>query len=124
MVDDLGAHCETTLAAAALLAPALALGGEAVLQWDPVSNATTYHVQRATGACAAAGLNFVDIGTTPGPATTTYTDKELEEGKDVCYRVAASNPATPNRSPYSNLAGKQVAYTEIKTAPGNARVVK
>lgn len=91
-----------------LLLPLNALAGDAILTWDPVINAVTYHVERAIGACGATGLNFVQIGTTAHP-TVTYTDKGLEEGKDVCYRVAASNPAA--KSGYSNLAGKQVAWT-------------
>jgi chitodextrinase len=73
-----------------------------------------YNVQRCAGASCT---NFVQIGTSSGPA---YNDTGLTNGTTYTYRVQAVD-AQDNLSPYSNLASDTAATpdTQPPTAPSS-----
>lgn len=73
---------EPTLTAPAFTAAAQGQG-KVVLTITPVSGATSYNIERATGAT---GGTFAQIGTT---TTTTYEDNTVQPSTTYRYRVAA-----------------------------------
>lgn len=90
-----------------------------ILTWsDNATNELNNIVERKAEPCAASTLSFAVVATL-GPNVKTYTDTQILEGTDYCYRVAASN--TAGKSAYSNVAGISVPFT-IPAAPSGLGV--
>jgi fibronectin type 3 domain-containing protein/regulation of enolase protein 1 (concanavalin A-like superfamily) len=66
---------------------------QAVLSWTAVSNATSYHVKRAT----TSGGTYTTVGS---PTTTTYTNTGLTNGATYYYVVTAVNSLTESANSY------------------------
>src|SRR5262245_45759274 len=84
-----------------LAAPAGAASPGATLTWtDTGTTATSYGVERLTGACATTGA-WQAIAVVAAP-TKTYLDSSVTFNTSYCYRVQSINNA--GVSGYSNLA--------------------
>jgi len=84
------------------------------ITWDSVTDATSYHVRRAT---APEGTWF-DIGS--WQSGTTYTDTTATAGTTYFYSVVAKNAARNSiRSPYTTGWKKLLPPTGILASDGN-----
>jgi hypothetical protein len=82
------------------------------ITWNSVSDATSYVLQRATGAT---GDNFVALTLPAGSRDTTFLDTGLEPSATYRYRVQAIRPSGPSQ--FSAI----ISGTTL--APGGARGV-
>ena len=85
---------------------------------DNSSNEVGFNVERATSASGP----FTKIAT-PGPNVTTYSDTNLPEATNFCYRVNAFN--TSGASAYSNVicAMTKATLNMAKIGNGSGRIV-
>lgn len=85
-----------------LFFPLSAFAIDNVLVWDPSAGADSYSVSRKSESCGSPSVSWVGIAT--GLTEVTFTDLDVQNPWDACYRVTAVNES--GESPPSDEAGK------------------
>jgi hypothetical protein len=127
-VADSGSAVASPAAPASLQIPigfaATAGNARVSLQWSASSNASSYHVKRAT----VSGGPYTQIG---APTSTTYTDSALTNGTRYYYVVSAldsagesANSAQVSAAPVASAAPLAIptAPTSLSAANGSGQV--
>ncbi|RYX81106.1 hypothetical protein EON83_25535 [bacterium] len=94
---------------------------QVALSWNPATAATGYIIQRGLAYIPNSAETFVNVGTTNGNTSVTYTDTTPTNNTSYYYRIVATNPGG-NSAPSSFVDATPLDSPVLSATAGNAQV--